>query len=314
MSDLVVVSGDFSSGTTALFTVFRQTGDYYCLYEPLHQKLLEYLVYPLRPDEHHDFVKPYFREYRGFRAIPDLFKPEWGVSKLYLDPGEAAPEFHRYWAYLIGTAYARSPRVMLKENRLAFRLGWLKANFPRMKVVHVSRAKEKQWASIVRRGQEFLGREDIGQDSVHFSGFNVAQWCEVLADRYPELAAQRSSSGFERFSKLWDLCDAEQRRFADISIDHKELVEDFPATAARIGAAIGYEFDIPRLAPYIRAPDSRATGHRSTRDRLVASIDDLGRRYAKGRVAFRYWRRGDLVGARATIAGTPGGLPRERVG
>ena len=164
------------------------------------------------------------------------------------------------------------------------------------------------------RGQEFLGRDDIGQDSVHFAGFNVAQWCEVLADRYPQLAAERSSSGFERFSKLWDCCDAEQRRFADISIDHRELVEDFPATAARIGAAIGYEFDIPRLAPYIRAPESRATGHRSQHDRLLAAIDDVGRRYAKGRVAFRYWRRGDRVGARATIAGTPGGLPREHAG
>lgn len=306
MSDLVLVSGDFSSGTTALFTVFRQTGDYYCLYEPLHEKLLEYLVYPLRPDEHHDFVEPYFREYRGFRAIPDLFRPAWGVSELVLDATDPAPGFHRYWSYLVGTAFARSERVMLKENRLAFRLGWIKANFPRTKIVHVSRDKEKQWASIVRRGQEWLGREDIGQGSVHFAGFNVAQWCEVMQHRYPELAAERSESGFERFSRLWDICDAEQRRHADISVDHREVVEDFAATAARIGAAIDYEFDIPRLAQFIRAPEARSTGRPSPRERVLAQLDSLGRRYAKGRVALRYARRGDRAAARATIAGTPG--------
>jgi hypothetical protein len=306
MSDLVVVSGDFSSGTTALFTVFRQTGDYYCLYEPLHQKLLEYLIYPLRPDEHHDFVEPYFREYRGFRRIPDLFRPEWGVSELVLDPDDPAPDFYRYWSYLLGTAYGRAPRVMLKENRLAFRLGWLRANYPRIKIVHVYRGVENQWNSIVRRGQEHLGRSDIGQDSVHFAGFNVAQWCELLQDRHPELAAERSSGGFERFSKLWDVCYAEQRRHADISIDHRELVDDFAATAARIGEAIGYEFDVPRLARFVRAPERRVTGSRSVRDRLMSPVDALGGRYAKGRVALRYWRQGDRAAARATIAGRPG--------
>lgn len=310
MSELVLVSGDFSSGTTALFTVFRQTGDFYCLYEPLHEKLLEYLVYPLRPDEHHDFVEPYFREYRGFRAVPDLFRPEWGVSELFLAPDDPAPEFHRYWSYLIGTAFGRAGRVLLKENRLAFRLGWLKANFPRMKVVHIYRDKQKQWDSIVRRGQQFVGREDIGQDSVHFAGFNVARWCEVLKDVYPELAADRSSNGFERFSKLWDLCYEEQRRHADVSIDHRELVDDFPGAARRLGAAIGYELDVSRLSRYIAAPEARKTGPPSPRERLLARVDSVGRRYAKARVALRFLRRGDREAARATIAGTPGISPR----
>jgi hypothetical protein len=305
MSELVVVSGDFSSGTTVLFTVFRQTGDYYCLYEPLHEKLLEYLVYPLRPDEHHDFVEPYFREYRGFRAMRDLFRPEWGVSKLYLDPSDPAPDFYRYWSYLLGSAYARSDRVMLKENRIAFRLGWLKANFPRTRVIHVYRDKQKQWNSIVRRGQEELGREDIGQDGVDFAGFNVAGWCEVLKDRYPELAAERSSSGFERFSKLWDVCHAEQQRHADISVDHRELIDDFVGTAARVSDAIGYRID-PSFERFVKAPETRTTGHRTARDRALARVDELGRKYAKARVALHFARRGDRAAARATIAGHPG--------
>lgn len=195
MSSMVVVTGDFSSGTTALFTLFRNTGDYYCLYEPLHQKLLEYLIWPLRPDEHHLFVEPYFREYRGFSAIPDLFRAEWGLSDVRLTAGESAPQFHRYWTYLMGTSFGRADRVMVKDNRLAFRLGWLKANFPGTAVVHVFRDPKDQWDSIVRRTQEAFGREDVGQDRVDFAGFNVAQWCDALVSTCPELAARHSSTG-----------------------------------------------------------------------------------------------------------------------
>jgi hypothetical protein len=306
VSDLVLVTGDFSSGTTALFTVFRQTGDYYCLYEPLHQKLLEYLAYPLRPNEHHDFVEPYFREYRGFKRVRDLFRPEWGVSELWLDADDPAPEFHRYLSYLFGTAYGRATRVMLKDNRFAFRLGWLRANFPRLKIVHIQRDVDAQWKSIVRRGQETLGRADVGQASVHFAGFNVRDWCDALTVHYPELAADRSSSGFERFSKLWAITNAEQRRWADVSITHRELVDDFPSTAARIGAAIGYEFEIERLAQYVRAPEKRGRPQRPLLSHAVDAVDSVGRRYAKLRVAGGQWVRGDRVGARATIAGTPG--------
>jgi hypothetical protein len=195
---------------------------------------------------------------------------------------------------------------MMKDNRLAFRLGWLKTNFPRTRIVHVYRDKDEQWRSIVRRGQEWLGRSDIGQDSVHFAGFNVAEWCEVLCARFPELAAERSETGYERFSKLWELCYAEQRRHADVSIGHRELLDDFPGTAARIGEAIGYEFDVPSLARFIRAPAERPARTASARARLVTAVDAGGRRYAKARVALHHLRRGDRAAARATIAGTPG--------
>src|SRR3954453_23020529 len=66
MSNLVFLSGDFCSGSTLLFTLFRKAGAYYCLYEPLHEDILEYLIWPLNVYEHHYFVENYHSEYRGF--------------------------------------------------------------------------------------------------------------------------------------------------------------------------------------------------------------------------------------------------------
>jgi len=302
----VYVSGDFSSGTTVLFTLFRATGDFHCLYEPLHEKLPEYLVYPLRPDEgHHVNVDPYFKEFKGFRELPSLFRPEWAVRRLYLGPDDEAPELERYLRYLADEGIRRRGRVLFKDNRLAFRLGWLKARFPEAKIVHVYRDKDKQWGSIVRRGQETLGRDDIGQHSVDFAGFNVAEFCEDLKRVYPELEASRSANGYERFSKLWEASFAEQQRHADVSIGLHELIGDFDGTCTRIGEAIDYAFDLDRLRPLVVSPPGKRP-EPALRARAIELLDTVGRKYAKGRVALRYLARGERDAARAVIAGTPG--------
>src|SRR5262249_39028316 len=137
-------------------------GAYHCLYEPLHELLPEYLYWPLRTYEHHFYVRDYFAEYRGFRRIPALFDPAWGTSGLYLPADADAPELHRYLSYLIETAFTRRSKVLLKFNRATFRLAWLRAQFPEATVVHIWRAPEAQWRSVVRRGQAHFGREDIG--------------------------------------------------------------------------------------------------------------------------------------------------------
>src|SRR5262249_36166692 len=109
MSNLVFLSGDFCSGSTLLFTLFRATGKYHCLYEPLHPRLREYLIWPFRAYEHHYFVKDYFNEFAGFNRIDDLFNPAWAQSNLYLTAESRADDLYRFLSYLIGTAFGRHP-------------------------------------------------------------------------------------------------------------------------------------------------------------------------------------------------------------
>src|SRR5262249_32607943 len=117
MSNLVFVTGDFCSGSTAVFTLFRQTRAYYCLYEPLHEKLPEYLIYDLRSEanDHHFFLDRYYVEFKGFKYARALFNPKWGNSQLHLPPEADADELYRYISYVIGSAFGRAPRVMFKE-------------------------------------------------------------------------------------------------------------------------------------------------------------------------------------------------------
>jgi Sulfotransferase family len=285
VGELVFVSGDFSSGTTLLFTMFRHTERCHCLYEPLHERLLPWLVRPPRAYEGHAFVGSYFAEYKGYTRIPDLFDPEWGVSGLHLSADADQAALYRYLTYIIGTAFGQAPRVVLKENRFAFRLPWLRARFPAARVVHVYRDLDEQWESIVRRVQERLGRADVGQDRVDFMGFRMAAWCDDLEATYPELAAERSSSGYERFSKLWHLSKREQEKYADVSIALDDLRSDFPRACARISDAVGFELDVHGLSALLATGSREPPSRNRLRLELDRLVDRAGARYAEARVS-----------------------------
>lgn len=295
MSNLVFISGDFCSGSTLLFTLFRETDEYYCLYEPLHSLLREYLIWPLRVYEHHFFVDDYFSEYKGFKEIGSLFSPQWADHQLFMAAEDEGDDLYRYLFYIIGTSFGRRSKVLLKFNRMTFRLGWLRARFPEAKIVHIFRDKKAEWNSIVKRVQQHFGREDVGQADVNFNGFSLASWCEDLKAQFPELDAAKFRTGYDRFCKLWELSLAAHRRHADISIDYSELTHEFEPTCKRLFQTVGCRTDIAALKPLIIAPEQqKSLSVKSAK--LTEQVQDLihraGRRYARARVRLEdSWRK-----------------------
>jgi hypothetical protein len=258
LSNLVFTTGGFSSGSTLLFTLMRKTGEYHCLYEPLHERLREHLHAGLKVYEHHYHVDNYFAEYRGFTDIDRIFDPRFGNSRLALAATDEYPELYRYLTYLIGSGFSRQPKVLLKFNRASFRLPWLRAAFPKAKVVHIYRDCESQWNSTVKRTQVYLGQKDVGQDSVAFNGMNIATWCDDLAATFPELEASRSQSGFERFSKLWALSLRESTKHADVTVRFEDLTQDYDAVCGRIWDTIGCTADYHPLKRWVVRSEQRA--------------------------------------------------------
>jgi hypothetical protein len=242
----------------------------------------------LPPDDHHFFVERYHSELKGFDKIPSLFDPRWGNSNLFLPPETDADDLYRYLSYLIGTAFGRANNVTIKENRLTFRLGWLRSRFPDAKVIHIYRKKENQWKSVLRRVQAGLGREDVGQNEVTFNGFSLHTWCEDLKSTYPELDARNHKTGYERFCKLWDLSFAENRRYADLSIDYWDFIEDFEAACERIWSCIGATgIDAAQLKQFVVPPRNQKRTpltDLSIAERARRLIYRAGMRYARARV------------------------------
>jgi hypothetical protein len=260
MSNLVFVTGDYCSGSTLVSTLFRKSGQYFCLYEPLHERLPEFLIWRPDPDpyDHHFFAEDNYGEMAEFDRIADVHSSRWGSSNLYLPPDAEADDLYRYMSYVIGSSFGRFPRVMFKENRIAFRLGWIRANFPSAKIVHIHRDAESQWRSNVRRVQEFFRKEDVGQNVVNYNGFNVATFCEDLKGTFPELDAENFSSGYERFHKLWELSYRENHKYADISVNYWDLTREFEPTWTRVWTCIGAPpIDIGLLKQYVVPPEKQ---------------------------------------------------------
>jgi hypothetical protein len=286
MNPLVCVTGDFCSGSTLVFTLFRRTGLYRCLYEPLHEDLREFLVYGLRPDEesHHFFVEPYYTEFKSLKRAGDLFRRRFGVARLSLEPTERDDELLEYLLYILTPPPSDVRPVMFKENRLPFRLAWFRANLPEAKVIHIYRDKSAQWRSIVRRTQADRRRADVGQSRVTFNGFSLHTWCEDLKAKWPELDASQSASAYERFSKLWEATYAANRRGADVSIAYDDLLNHFEPTARRMFDAVGAQaVDVASLARFVVRPARRHV-HQSTAALVAARgrvlVDRALRRYA----------------------------------
>jgi hypothetical protein len=238
-------------------------------------------------------VEDYFSEYKGFAKIKDLFKADWAVRNLYLSADANADDLYRYLTYLVGTAFGRRAKVLLKFNRVSFRLPWLRAKFPQAKIVHIVRDKESQWQSIVRRVQSHLGKEDVGQEDVGFDGFQLATWCQDLKTIFPELEARQSRNAFERFCKLWELSRAAHRAHADVSIDYWDLTHNFEATFASICTTIGCAVDIGSLRRLVVPPETQKRlpiRRAGWKQRMARLFDKAGRRYAKERLrAEAFW-------------------------
>ena len=293
MSNLVFVTGDFCSGSTLVSTLFRKSGQYYCLYEPLHERLPEFLIWrpDPRPHDHHFFAADNYGEMAEFDRIADLHSTKWGSSNFYLPPEAEDDELYRYMMYLIGSSFGRHPRVMFKENRIAFRLGWIRAKFPSAKIVHIYRDAESQWQSNVRRAQEFLRKDDVGQTSTAYNGFNVATFCEDLKSTFPELDARNFQSGYERFHTLWELSCRENQKYADISMQYRDLTGNFEATWSRVWTCIGAPLiDVRTLKQYVVPPETQKDlmKDQSRMGNYVgAVIDRIGFRYARSRLRVR---------------------------
>jgi hypothetical protein len=218
-----------------------------------------------------------------FHLIRDLHDPRWEKSWLYLRPKDDASDLYRYMSYVIDSAFERAHRVVFKENRLSFRLGWLRARFPNAKIVHIYRDATSQWRSNIRRSQETRECEDVGQDSVDYDGFNVATYCEQLKSVFPELDAEKFSNGFERFRALWERSFLEGQKYSDVSIAYHDLTHNFESTWSNVWKVIGAPpIDIASLKRYVVPPEQQADLIRR-RSLIVKDLDPLLTRESNAR-------------------------------
>ena len=215
----VFLTARFRSGSTLLWNLFRQLPEAHAYYEPLHEQLIEWLRLDISPQPRHYFVDSYFKEFRGAGRLGEFHRTEFGVYRLHLEADDAYPTLRNYLDYLV--SYPSPEKVVvLKENRIDFRLPWIKSNFPQVPLIHLYRSARDQWISTIR---DFPG--DVEQDP-DCDPYRISTWSRDLFRQFPFLAGPFIHHAYQRHYYLWKLSYLMGQECSDFSLAYEDLLQE----------------------------------------------------------------------------------------
>ncbi len=201
-----------------LWNIFRQIPDVVAYYEPLHEKLPQWMASRVPPQASHPHIDCYFQDYPPVEDLKQHHLAEFGLCRLYLESDESYPPLKNYIQYLIDCRpVGRLP--VLQFNRVDFRLAWLKAHFPETPIIHLYRSPRDQWYSSIADSPEAL---DENPDA---DPYLITSWARDLCRQFPFLARPYIRHAYQRFYFLWKLSFLVGSRLADLSVAYEAILQ-----------------------------------------------------------------------------------------
>ncbi|NOG82709.1 MAG: sulfotransferase [Candidatus Scalindua sp. SCAELEC01] len=246
----VFVTARFRSGSTFFWQLFRNIDGTTTYYEPLNENRW-YLHNEVKPqiDPTHLGVKDYHKEYYGMSYLDKWFRYEWSYRYLFMDEKHYDPNLYNYINALIVGA---SGIPVLQFNRMDFRLAWLKANFPKAKIVHLYRNPREQWMSIQRDGGVVPLEYKLSPSS-NLALFDTLHWARDLRHVFPFLELDNEIHPYALHYFIWRLSYSFGKCYADYSIAYEDIITEFRETFGRLLDDLGINgVDINLLLPLNR--------------------------------------------------------------
>ncbi|MBI5944980.1 MAG: glycosyltransferase [Chloroflexi bacterium] len=219
MNKPIFITARFRSGSTLLWNIFRNAAGAHAYYEPLHEQLPELIKLEIPPQTRHFFVESYFDQYPNVEQLRRFHKSEFGVHRLFLEANDQHQGMKDYFNYLISYP-PQNKTVVLQENRIDFRLPWIRSNFPAAILVHLHRSPRDQWISTI---QGFPGNIDQDIDS---DPYRITTWSRDLIRQFPFLASPLIRHPYQRYYYLWKLSYLMGKHCADFSLAYEDLLFD----------------------------------------------------------------------------------------
>lgn len=155
----IFLSGLWRSGSTYIWSQFRENPETYCFYEPLNQglgrlnkkRIGTYNPEVTKVNTHPVLEKPYFAEFEPLlkRRGVKKFKRRFAYDCFAMDEEEKDEALKKYINSLCNLAQTQNKIPVLGFNRVCFRLGWLKNSFG-APIVHIDRNAREIWNSYTR--------------------------------------------------------------------------------------------------------------------------------------------------------------------
>ena len=273
----VFISARFRTGSTLVWNLFRQLDGCVAYYEPLNERRwFDPARRGNRIDRTHRGVEEYWREYEGLADLIDVYREAWVDRQLVMGAGAWAPRLRRFFDRLI--THAGAKRAILQDNRLDFRLPWLRAQFPGATLVHLYRHPRDQWCSTLMNPERVPRDITIGAFEPH-DHFYLRRWARDLRRHFPFLASDDGTNAYRTFYFIWKLSYLFGAAYADHSMSFEALVTSpalqidsllaacaMPGDPQALATLVG---DAPRQGWRAFAPDAWFEDHEAACDDVI---------------------------------------------
>jgi Sulfotransferase family len=283
-SDVILITARFRSGSTLLWNLFRNVPGCTAYYEPLNERRwFDPAVRGHRTDATHRNVSDYWKEYEGLHELGACYREEWIRRDLFMDEDAVDPDLKRYVEVLIERAPARP---VLQFNRIDFRLGWFRRNFPNARIVHLYRHPRDQWCSTLMDVKCFPPDGRVADFAPH-DKFYLLSWANDLQYHFPFLRPGAADHPYQLFYYIWKLSYLFGRRYADHSLAFEHLLADPAGQLEELLTALGVRggdledleklFSAPALGKWKEyADDDWFRGHETVCETTLADFFGTG--------------------------------------
>ena len=249
-SDVVFVTSRFRSGSTALWSAFRQLSDVTAYYEPFNERrFFDPVTRGSGVDATHIGIDDYWTEYDSTHGLADLYDENWIRHRLFMGQHAWNPKMQRFIDLLIEQSEGRP---VLQFNRVDFRLPWLSQHYPEASIVHLYRNPREQWCSFLINIHEFP--RDINPDQFVYR-FYLDRWARDLQHVMPILERETLEHPYQLFYLVWKLSYLFGERYATHSLSFEQLTSEPIKTLSMLAKILGMgSGDAERMSSAITQP------------------------------------------------------------
>ena len=276
----VFVTGRFRSGSTLMWNIFRHVPGVTSYYEPFNERRwFDVGGRGVRVDQTHLGVSDYWVEYDHLSELGQYFDEAWKFRRLYMYGTSYDAPMQRY----IETMIERAPgRPVLQFNEVDFRLGWLRAWFPGVPIIHIFRHPRDQWCSTLQEAAKSAAQCRL-RDFQAYDGFYLLRWARDLRLTFPFLSLDGDAFAYELYYQVWKLSYLFGQRYAELSLRFEDLIADPRSTIRKILETAGMpEVDVEplvRLVSPVRTGKWRECADADWFSEIEARVDATIARY-----------------------------------
>lgn len=228
----VIATSRFRTGSTLLWQCFLRLGDFTAYYEPFNDRQwFDSEKRGDRVDASHRGVDDYARNYDGLTDLSDHYQIDWINRRLAMGATDADRHMVTFIRRLIENAQGQP---VLQFNRIDFRLGFLKEQFPDAGFLYLGRNPRDTWLSTLRGVDNDSSWTLMSFQS--YCRFYLLEWYRDLTLTFPWLfyPAQQTHP-YQLHYMLHRLSELFARHYCDVFVQYEDMETDLVKT---LGAAL----------------------------------------------------------------------------